>query len=68
VPEHDVSERRGVDLVALLFGLGALLFSGYALSGGEYFDEAIDLRWLLAGGAVVVGLLLLISSLVRKRS
>jgi hypothetical protein len=63
-----MSERRGVDVVGLVLGLGALLASAYMITDGAFWPESLDLRWVLAGGAMVIGLGLLVSSLVRKRS
>jgi hypothetical protein len=59
--------RRGPDLVTLLFGVGALLVSAAALTGGSGLLPGGDPRWLLAGGAVLVGALLLIGTLHRPR-
>jgi len=59
--------RRGLDPVTLMFGIGALLVSGTALTNGSGLLPGVDPRWLLAGGAVFVGLLLLIGTLRRPR-
>lgn len=55
--------KRGFDVLTLTVGLGALLVSGYALSDGALWLPGMDLRWVLAGGAVLVGILLLTASL-----
>lgn len=49
----------------LIFGLATLFASGYILTGNWWFPS-IDPRWLIAGGALVVGLLLLGASLRRR--
>jgi hypothetical protein len=59
------SERRGLDPVTLLFGIGALLVSGTALTDGSGLLPGVDPRWLLAGGAVLVGMLMLAGALRR---
>jgi hypothetical protein len=59
--------RRGPDVVTLLIGLLALGMSAAAFVGEVPSLAGLDLRWLLAAGAAVVGLLLLVGSL-RGRS
>jgi hypothetical protein len=54
--------RRGPDPLALLVGLATLVMAVFAFVG-ELPAVDVDPRWLLAGGAAVVGLVLLISSL-----
>ena len=63
----DKKTRRGLDPVTLLFGIGALLVSATALTNGSGLLPGVDPRWLLAGGAVLVGLLLLVGTLRRPR-
>lgn len=58
--------RRFPDVVSLIFGLGALLVSGYVFSG-QWWLPSIDPRWAIAGGALLVGLLLLGASLRPRR-
>lgn len=61
-------ERRGPDVLTLIAGIATLLVSAYVLTDGALWVPSIDPRWLLAGGALVVGLFLLIASLRgRKR-
>jgi hypothetical protein len=60
--------RRGLDPVTLVIGLGALFVAAVGLSGDASLVSVIDPRWLLAGGAVLVGLLLLIGTLRRPRN
>jgi len=66
VAEYDegtVSRRRGPDVVMLLVGLLALGMSVSAFVGQVPSLAGFDPRWLLAGGAAVIGLLLLVGSL-----
>jgi hypothetical protein len=64
---HLPRKRRGLDLFTLIIGLGALFVSGVAFSGDTSWVSAIDPRWLLAGGAVLIGVLLLVGTLRRPR-
>lgn len=59
-----------VDLFTLIAGLAALLLSAYVLSDGPAWLPNVDLRWLLSGGAVLIGMLMLAVSVRsgRKRS
>lgn len=59
------SRRRGLDPVTLLFGIGSLLVSATALTSGTGLLPDVDARWLLAAGAVLVGILLLVGTLRR---
>ncbi|OJY52624.1 MULTISPECIES: hypothetical protein [unclassified Pseudonocardia] len=61
--EGTVSRRRGPDVVMLLVGLLALGMSVSAFVGQVPSLAGFDPRWLLAGGAAVIGLLLLVGSL-----
>ncbi len=56
-------KRRGVDLFTLLAGVATLLISAYVLSDGDSWLPSFDLRWILAGGAVLVGVLMLGASM-----
>jgi len=61
-------ERRGPDVLTLIAGIATLLVSAYVLTDGALWVPSIDPRWILAGGALVVGGFLLIASLRgRKR-
>ncbi len=51
--------RRFPDPLGLIVGLVTLLVSAYALSSGAWDLPAVDPRWLIAGGALFVGLMLL---------
>lgn len=57
--------KRPVDLVGLLFGLGALCASAFILTDGAF---SFDPRWVLATIAVVIGVGLLANSLRRRRN
>jgi hypothetical protein len=68
VADHDETpERKRLDLLTLLAGIATLLMAAYVLTDGRTWLPSFDPRWLLAGGAVLVGLLLLGSS-VRRRN
>jgi hypothetical protein len=59
---------RGVDVFTLLVGVLALAMSVSAFVGQVVFAwPGFDPRWLLAGGAALLGVLLLTSSLRRNR-
>lgn len=60
--EQQVSRRRP-DLLTLLAGIATLLVASYVLSDGATWLPVLDARWVLAGGAVLVGVLLLAGSL-----
>lgn len=61
------ARRRGPDPLALLVGLATLAMAVFAFVGELPDLSGVDPRWLLAGGAAVVGLVLLVGSL-RGRS
>ncbi|HWO67242.1 MAG TPA: hypothetical protein VNO31_45150 [Umezawaea sp.] len=65
--DREVESRGGFDVVALVFGLGAALVSVFVLTGGNNWPDFFDLRWVIAGGAIVVGLALLAGSVLRQR-
>ncbi|PSL54702.1 hypothetical protein B0I31_106218 [Saccharothrix carnea] len=65
--DQDSIEKRGVDVVGLVFGVAALIAAAYMLSDGAAWPEFLDLRWALAGGAMVIGLGLLAGSARRRR-
>lgn len=60
-------DRRGPDLLTLIFGIGTLLASVYVLTDGKVWIPSLDPRWVLAGIALVVGLGLLMLSLRGRR-
>lgn len=55
--------RRPIGVFTLLAGLVTLFVSGYVLSDGATWWPSLDWRWPLAGGAALVGILLLATSL-----
>jgi hypothetical protein len=57
------TRRRGPDLVTLLVGMLSLGMAASAFVGQVPSLAGFDPRWLLAAGATVVGLLLLVGSL-----
>jgi hypothetical protein len=66
VAERDQETRRGFpDLLTGLAGIGTLLVSAYVLTDGAFTIP--NPTWLLAGGALLVGIILLTSSLRGKR-
>lgn len=58
--------RRRVNLFTLVLGVATLLVSGYLLTDGVSWLPTLDLRWILAGGAVLVGALMLGASMRRN--
>lgn len=63
----DTPHRAHPDLFTLIAGIGALLVSAYLVTDGASWLPAIDPRWLLAGSALLVGVLMLAASLRRGR-
>ncbi|AIG79966.1 MULTISPECIES: hypothetical protein [Amycolatopsis] len=59
--------KRGVDVITLIVGIATLLVSGYVLSDGSTWLPQFDFRWIMAGGAIFVGVLLLAASLRKSR-
>lgn len=55
--------RRGVDLFTLVVGIATLFVSAYVLSDGASWLPSFNVRWVLAGGAVFIGVLMLGASL-----
>jgi hypothetical protein len=55
--------RRMPDPLNLIVGLITLGVASYALTDGQWGLPAVDPRWVVAGGALLVGLLLLGASL-----
>jgi hypothetical protein len=79
VAEHDeygtdeaqttnVARRRGPDPVALVVGLLSIAMAVFAFVGQVPDLSGLDPRWLLAGGAAAVGLMLLVGSLRGRRN
>lgn len=65
--DHETDRKRRPDVLTMLAGIATLLMAGYVLTDGKTWLPHFDPRWLLAGGAVLVGLLLFGSS-VRRRN
>ncbi|MCW0214022.1 MAG: hypothetical protein OJJ54_11745 [Pseudonocardia sp.] len=61
-----VRQRRMPDLFTLVAGLVSLGIAGSGFLGQSPDLQSFDPRWLLAGGAVVLGLVLLLASLRRR--
>ncbi len=59
--------KRGVDVFTLIVGVATLLVSAYVLSDGSSWLPRFDFRWVMAGGAIFVGVLLLGASLRKSR-
>jgi hypothetical protein len=65
--EDRAPERKRLDLITMLAGIATLMMAAYVLTDGRTWLPSFDPRWLLAGGAVLVGLLLLGSSVRRRK-
>ncbi len=64
--ETEVEQQRRhrfPDPVNLIVGVLTLLVAGYALSDGRWDLGSADPRWVIAGGALLVGLMLLGASM-----
>jgi hypothetical protein len=61
--EQTETRRRWPDVFTLLCGLVTLFVASYVLTDGRVWVPRMDVRWLLAGGALLVGVLMLASSL-----
>ncbi len=59
--------RQAPDVVALVVGLASLVTATFAIVGYVPPLPSFDPRWLLAGGAATIGLLLLVTSLRPRR-
>lgn len=62
-----LTPRRGPDLFTLVAGLGSLGIAAITLLGGIAWFPDLDGRWVLAAMALIVGLLLVVSSLRPER-
>jgi hypothetical protein len=60
------ARHRGPDPLTLLVGLATLAMAVFAFVGDLPDLSGFDPRWLLAGGAAVVGLVLLVGNLRRS--
>jgi hypothetical protein len=59
---------RGPDLITLAAGLGALAVAGSTLLGRVGWLPGMDLRWVVAAAAILIGLLLVIGGVHPRRS
>lgn len=70
-PDHPTTDhrpdRRAPDMFTLVVGLGVLFASAYIITDGNTWFPSVDPKWLFAGGALVIGLLLLGASLRPRR-
>jgi len=60
-------QRQGPDGLTLIAGIATLLVSAFVLTDGALWIPSLDPRWLLACGALVVGLFMLMLSLRGRR-
>lgn len=63
----DRALTRRPSVPTLIAGLATLLASAYLLTDGRAWLPDVDPRWVLGGGALAVGLLLLVMSLRPRR-
>lgn len=61
------TRKRRPDVVALLAGILSLLIAAAGITGTGPW-EVVDIRWLLAGAAVVAGIVFLAASLRNSRA
>lgn len=59
--------RSRPDFLTLICGLATLGVAGFVLSDGQMWLPVLDFRWIVAGGAVLAGLLFIGLSLRRNR-
>jgi hypothetical protein len=64
--ETKVARRRGPDPLALVAGLLTLVMAVSAFTGHLPLVPHFDPRWVLAGAAALVGVLLLLGSMRRR--
>jgi hypothetical protein len=63
----DEVRRRWPDLVTLTIGIATLFVAAFVLSDGTTWLPVFDARWVLAGGATLVGLVLLLGGSFRGK-
>jgi hypothetical protein len=59
--------RRQFDPILLILGVVTLAIAGYIIGRGYVPFPHLDTRWVLAGGGLLVGLLMLTASLRPRR-
>jgi hypothetical protein len=59
--------RRQFDPIMLILGVVTLAIAGYIVGFGYVPFPHIDTKWVLAGGGLLVGVLMLTASLRPKR-
>lgn len=59
--------RRPFDPILLILGIVTLAVAGYIVGYGYVPFPHIDTRWLVAGGGLLVGILMLTASLRPRR-
>ncbi|MDT7724396.1 MAG: hypothetical protein QOI21_972 [Actinomycetota bacterium] len=59
--------KRGIDVMTLIAGIVTLAASGYILGDGASWMPDFNLRWVMAGAAVLIGVLMLAASLRNNR-
>lgn len=63
----ECGKHRKPDFLTMLAGLATMGVAGFVLSDGRMWVPTFDLRWIVAGGLVLAGLLFLAASTRRKR-
>lgn len=61
--DREPAHRSSPDLPTLLVGVSALAVALVALIGAAPWAPNLDPRWVLAGGAVFVGIVLLVATM-----
>jgi hypothetical protein len=62
------SGKKRFDPFALFAGIATLLVSSFVLTDGRVWQAMPDARWLVAGVAVIGGLMLLLGSTMRGKN
>ncbi|MFC5286147.1 hypothetical protein ACFPM7_03720 [Actinokineospora guangxiensis] len=63
----ECTKHRKPNLFTMVCGLATMAVAAFILSDGRMWVPVLDLRWIVAGGAVFLGLLFLAASTRRKR-
>ncbi|KAA2264652.1 hypothetical protein F0L68_06030 [Solihabitans fulvus] len=58
---------RGLDVFTMIAGIVTLMVSAYVITDGAVSLPMANPKWLIAGGATLVGILFLASSLRRRK-